>query len=142
MQLLNISVNNRPSRSVTSRPYATEFGDSVGFQVDYLSGAISSLPTDDESVGYGVSMGSCIIRDQLVKLPLQPEDVSYVPTLQGVRISYEVVYHKYDAKYDSVAYEPTLIGVQIVREVRYLSTTLTPESVGFNSTISGVKITN
>lgn len=100
MQILNISVDNRPSKQVTSQPYTNLLWDTVhtSFAVRSPSIRLNPDPSDDVSVEFSVQnvyrpvvvrYGSTSLLDELgvsfsVKSPVRVDLVKYSKLTVGV----------------------------------------------------------
>ena len=137
MQILNISVNNRPSKSNSSKPYSVYLSESSGY-----STAITdlSLPLiTSESAGYTVSILDSIIREPRVHLPIQ-ESTSHTANIMSLDITREVVYKKHSIGVDEADYSASILDAQITREVKYLKLSIDTDAVDYSTSIVDLQI--
>lgn len=139
MQILNISVQNRPSKSVTSRPYAYEFSESVGYSVD-VSGHQSNYITRVKAQ-YSAGFADGIIRTLLNKYSLGVQPTEYSAGIGSAQITYQVVYHKYKATPVSSKYSAGLADAFISRKVAYIKYKLDDTRAVYSAGLADVQIT-
>ena len=138
MQILNISVQNRPSRSVTSRPYAVELLESVDYSTAFNKVNLFNI-NFLETAATSVGMLDGYIRDLLVRYKYR-EDVGSSITISDVQLTHDVVYTKY--RMDKVVLDNSVSinDVHITREVRYITTKLDREDCSQIITLSDVRL--
>lgn len=140
MQILNISVMNRPQKSVTSRPYPIEFIESFTSTIGTINAQQSNLPMSEESK-YGVGVMDCIVRELLIDLKVDTEVSEYSLGIADVQVTKEVVYRKHDIGVEPAEYSVGIEGVQVTRFVNYLSTGMDTEVARYSVGIADVRIT-
>lgn len=118
MQLLNISVNNRPSHSVTSKPY--------GYYLDNVfQGSMQSI--------------NVISKDIMIyhKIDIALDSI-LVPSLQ---ITKETSYYQHTTSPEYMASTLTAVGLQITKSTTYTVYGLRTESMVINLNSVGLVIT-
>lgn len=138
MQILNISVLNRPAKSITSRPYSVYDIDTVNFDVDSLKATQDNIVFKEvTSYGYGIMDG--YIRDTLVKYAYK-STVDYGYAISDVRLTRDVVYSEYQMGRETVDYGYGVSDVRLTREVKYLKLRIDSEYTDYDYSIEAVKL--
>lgn len=104
MQILNISVQNRPAKTVTSKLYPVY---------------------SEVQVGSGFALDSVSVSEAI---PISEVASTYF-SMQDINIVREVMYLKYDGIYSDMKSGCSLDEMIIVKDVRYLSTTIGTDSI-------------
>lgn len=139
MQILNISVMNRPSKSITSRPYPSEHIESIGFGVGVSAQQDNYTLAEDSTFSVGIM--DCLTRELLVKLGIETEASTYHVGLLDVQITKGVAYIPLKVDTESSTFHVGLSDVQITRYVNYLTQEVDTEASTYSVGLLGVQIT-
>lgn len=139
MQILNISVMNRPAKSITSRPYPTDVLDSI-----YMTVGVSARQDNynlSEDSNFSVGIMDCMTRELLVALKPDKEAFGYSAGVMHVQITKGVAYIPLKADTEGSKYSAGLGDVQVTRFVKYISIEVDTEASQYSAGLLGVQVT-
>lgn len=124
MQILNISVTNRPSKSITSKPYVYYDLHKVSTDFKMLDVVVKTILNEswlDAAIETQFTMNDALVRDIMVSYRGKPFSIQTSFVMNDVKITKEVAYKKYNHNDLKVQTSFAMRDAVIVKEVRYLT---------------------